>query len=181
MMYMQASYSVRKHSPPSRWQQPSAVDISSHHLVRSVANAGKSCHLMSMSSFPWRACLLASKSPHTRRVQGLTDSCTDVQTAPVVVTKISIVIPFFASTFLISAVNSLSFESTAEVFSSEDRVTEWSADLRTFASSWEVRFIFVPFCEYFWLLYLVTLSHWKLLVFSTPLQKGYFSIFYNVI
>ena len=49
---------------------------------------------------------------------------TDVQAAAVVITKISIVIPFFASTFLISAVNSLSFESTAEVFSSEDRVTE---------------------------------------------------------
>ena len=49
---------------------------------------------------------------------------TDVQTAPVVVTRISIVIPFFASTFLMSAANSLSFESTAEVFSSDDRVTE---------------------------------------------------------
>ncbi len=71
-------------------------------------------HLMSMSSI----------SGHMLVEQRIAHSGTDVQPEPVVVTKIYIVIPFFASTFLISAVNSLSFESTAEVFSSEDSVTE---------------------------------------------------------
>ena len=74
----------------------------------------KCYQLMSMSSVP----------EHMLADQRLNDSCTDVQAAAVVITKISIVIPFFASTFLISAVNSLSFESTAEVFMSEDSVTE---------------------------------------------------------
>ena len=75
----------------------------------------KCYQLMSMSSVPEHM-LVAD--------QRLNDSCTDVQIAAVVVTKISIVIPFFASTFLISALNSLSFESTTEVFMSGDNDTE---------------------------------------------------------